>query len=115
MALILEAMPEHCLGLHRSCTLSSPVRSWHDCYESNVIVQETALSCRAGTELLETPIVDGKRVFGLASLEPLASYPQLDTEIVETSRLDDVVEQGRRTTPCPRGGQAGKLRLGTIG
>lgn len=59
---------------------------------SNVIVHETALSCRAGTELLKTPVVDGKRVLGLASLEQLASYPQLDTEIVETSRLDDVVD-----------------------
>ena len=59
---------------------------------SNVIVHETALSCRAGTASLKTPVVDGKRVFGLASLEQLATHPQLDIEIVDTSRLDDVVE-----------------------
>jgi FkbM family methyltransferase len=94
LALILEYIPEHCPSLHRSCALSSPVKEFARLLRraSNVIVHETALLSRAGSELLKTPVVDGKRVFGLASLEQLASYPQLHKEIVETSRLDDVVD-----------------------
>jgi FkbM family methyltransferase len=59
---------------------------------SNVVVHEIALSCRGGTASLKTPVVDGKRIFGLASLEQLTSHPRLDTEIVQTSKLDDAVD-----------------------
>ena len=58
----------------------------------NVTVHETALSDRAGRALLRTPVVDGKRIFGLASLEQHASHPRLETEIVELSRLDDLID-----------------------
>lgn len=58
----------------------------------NVIVHETALSDCTGTALLRTPVVDGRRIFGLASLEQHTDYPPVETEIVKLSRLDDLIE-----------------------
>jgi FkbM family methyltransferase len=57
----------------------------------NVIVHEQALSSRTGCGTLRTPIVNGRRVFGLASLEKHAAYPA-DQEAVRVAKLDDVLD-----------------------
>ena len=58
----------------------------------NVIVHEQALSSRTGCGTLRTPVVNGRPVFGLASLEEHAAYPGSDQEAVRVAKLDDVLD-----------------------
>jgi FkbM family methyltransferase len=58
----------------------------------NVIVHEQALSSRTGSGTLRTPVVNGRPVFGLASLEEHAAYPGSDQEAVRVAKLDDVLD-----------------------
>jgi FkbM family methyltransferase len=58
----------------------------------NVIVHEQALSSRTGCGTLRTPVVNGRPVFGLASLEEHAAYPGSDQEAVQVAKLDDVLD-----------------------
>src|SRR6476620_10243461 len=58
----------------------------------NVTVHEQALSSRTGCGTLRTPVVNGRPVFGRASLEEHAAYPGSDQEAVRVAKLDDVLD-----------------------
>ena len=58
----------------------------------NVIVHEQALSSRTGAGTLRTPVVNGRPVFGLASLEEHVAYPGADQNAVAVAKLDDVLD-----------------------
>jgi FkbM family methyltransferase len=58
----------------------------------NVIVHEQALSNRVGDGTLRLPVVNGQRVFGLASLEDHVAYPDSEQEAVAVAKLDEVLD-----------------------
>jgi len=59
---------------------------------SNVIVCESAASDRAGNAMLKIPVARGQKIFGLASLEPVADFVETESQNVELTRLDDAIQ-----------------------